>query len=182
VLVTVSAFREPYEAHLFRGRLEAEGIFALVLHEYWIGNEWPMSVAFGGVKVQVLQGQYEAAREIERACCRGEYRGFLREELGDLDDAVCPHCGGTEYRQRRPIIRAALAIMVSLTLGSVVPPTGWILRCKGCLREYRAPPPAYAARNIAMMGAGAVLLLVGVVTVWLWNSLDFLCDLGLPCL
>jgi uncharacterized paraquat-inducible protein A len=119
---------------------------------------------------------------VERACCRGDYRDLLRHELGDLDDPVCPHCGGTKYRQRRPIIRAALAIIVSLTLTTVVPPTGWILRCERCLREYGLPRRAYSARFGAVLATGTILLLIWALVVWAWNSMDFLCGLGLRCL
>ncbi len=53
MLTTVAAFREPWEAHMFCGRLMAEGIAAFVAHECHIGNAWHYSVALGGVKVQV---------------------------------------------------------------------------------------------------------------------------------
>lgn len=181
MLVTVSAFREPYEAHLFCGRLQTEGIVAFVAHETWIANEWPMSVAFGGVKVQVLQHEFETAREIERACCRGDYRELLLEEFGDLDDPVCPACGCTEYRKRRPFPRAALAIAVSLTLGTVLPPWGWILCCEHCGKEYRTPRPTFSTRIGTIVAAGLAVVMVEGVLVWLWNARGFWCHQGPMC-
>jgi len=168
VLVTVAAFREPYEAHLFRGRLEAEGIVAFVSHEYWIGNEWPMSVAFGGVKVQVSSDEYRLAREIERACCGGEFKTLLQQEIGDLDDAACPHCGGTVYCKRRPFPRAALAVAVSMTLGTVVPPAGWIHRCERCRKEYRAPHRPVSLDKCVLTAAAMAVFLLGAIALLHW--------------
>jgi hypothetical protein len=182
VLVTVSAFREPYEAHLFRGRLEAEGIFALVSHEMHVANKWVLSNALGGVKVQVSSDEVEMAREVERACCRGDYREQLREEFGDLDDPVCPHCGGTEYRKRRPFPRAALAVALSMMACSVLPPMGWILRCEHCLKEYRAPHRPVSVVKLVL--AGSAMLAVGIVSIALqhWFNNAFGCNGQFPCL
>jgi len=182
VLITVSAFREPYEAHLFRGRLEAEGVTAFVAHEMYIANDWPMSLAFGGVKVQVLFGQYEAARAIERACCRGEFRELLQDEIGDLNDPVCPCSGGTEYRKRRPFPCAALAIAVSLTLDTVVPPAGWIFRCERCLKEYRNPPVSYSLKRSLTVAAGMVGVSLLAIGFMLLKSMDVFCNFGFYCL
>jgi hypothetical protein len=57
VLITIAKFREPQEAHMLPHRLWAEGIFAVVSHQYHVGNNWVYSTALGGVKVQVLRAQ-----------------------------------------------------------------------------------------------------------------------------
>ena len=56
--VTIASFTSPLEAHMARGRLEAEGIPAFIAHENHIWAEWFLSNALGGVKVQVLK-QYQ---------------------------------------------------------------------------------------------------------------------------
>jgi hypothetical protein len=182
VLVTVSAFREPYEAHLFRGRLEAEGVTAFVAHEWNVANAWHRSVSLGGVKVQVSSDQYETAREIERACCRGDYRDVLRDEVGDLDDPVCPHCGGTEYRKRRPFLRAAVAVALSMTTACVVPPLGWILRCETCLKEYWAPHRPLTLAKCLLVAALMVGVALGVLIVLHWLHSAFGCSPEHDCL
>ncbi len=182
MLVTVSAFREPYEAHLFRGRLEAEGIFAVVSHEMHVANKWVLSNALGGVKVQVSTDEIELAREVERACCRGEYREMLRQELGDLDDPVCPYCGGTEYRKRRPFLRAVVAILLSRLAYSVFPPTGWILRCERCFKEYRAPHRPVSVAKLVLAGTAMVAVVIGLLTLQVWFNKVFGCYGQFPCL
>src|SRR5215471_4944565 len=64
MLVTVDSFREPWEAHLFKMRLEAEDIPAFVRLEYHIWMFWPYSTALGGARVQVPVHLQETACEI----------------------------------------------------------------------------------------------------------------------
>jgi hypothetical protein len=159
MLVTVSSFREPYEAHLFRGRLQAEGILAFVASEMHVANKWYLAHALGGVRVQVSSDEIELAREVEQACRDGVFHRLLREEIGDLDDPECPRCGGTEFRKRRPFPRAALAIAASLTFAVVIPPAGWILSCEACGRSFRAPHRPFSWPKAALVAA----TMIGVV-------------------
>lgn len=175
MLVTVSSFREPYEAHLFRGRLKAEGITAFVAHEMHVANKWYLSNGLGGVKVQVSSDEIELAREVERASQRGDYREALRAELGDLDDPVCPHCGGTTFRQRRPFLRAVLAVIVSMATITVFPPSGWILRCETCFREFRAPHRPLSWQKMAVIAVTIALFLIAMLAIIHWFYKVFGC-------
>jgi hypothetical protein len=86
---TVATFREAYQAHLAKGKLEAEGIPSIVVDEYLAGVNWMYSQAIGGVKVQVAEADYERAEEI------------LKEDYSKDVDALdqegpkesCPKCG-----------------------------------------------------------------------------------------
>ena len=98
---------------MFCSRLEAEGIPAVIAHEYHIGNAWHFSTALGGVKVQVQDERQEEAKSIENSCRDGEFRSLLELDFGGLDDVRCPNCGSSEYWKRRPLLRAVIAIMVS---------------------------------------------------------------------
>jgi hypothetical protein len=86
---TVASFREAYQAHLAKGKLETEGISAIVLDEYLVGINWMYSQAIGGVKVQVPEADYERAHKI----LEGDYA----EDLIALDPErsmdSCPECG-----------------------------------------------------------------------------------------
>lgn len=176
MLVTVASFREPYEAHLFRGRLAAEGILAFVSHEMHVANKWYLSNGLGGVKVQVSSDEVELARAVERACSRGDYQTLLRAEVGDLDDPVCSHCGGTEFRKRRPFIRAALAIAFSLTTSTVLPPVGWILRCERCLREFRAPHRPFSWQKTIGIAVTIALYAIATFAIIHWYYKVFGCQ------
>ena len=89
MLVTVASFTEPWEAHLFRLRLESEGIPAVVAHEQHVWAMWPYAMALGGAKVQVPPDEAEKAREVERRCRAGDYRAELEVEMGPLDGVQC---------------------------------------------------------------------------------------------
>jgi len=168
---TVAAYREPYEAHLLRGRLEAEGIPAIVSHECHAGVDWVISTGLGGAKVQVPEDFRQDARQIENLCREGEFRAMLEDTIGDLDEVKCPNCGSGEYRKRRPIFRAAIAIALSLSCNTVFPPLGWIHRCEGCGREYWPPRRPFDARKwfLVALTIVAFLLFLFVVSHWLYK-------------
>ena len=73
--VTVGAYNNPIEAHLARGRLEVEGIPALLAHEHHVWANWVYSQALGGVKVQVPAEHAVAAAKILDAHNRGHVHG-----------------------------------------------------------------------------------------------------------
>ncbi len=63
-LLTVESFSDPLEAHIAKGRLEAEGIQAFVANEHHIWANWMMSHALGGVRVQVASENIDVAKRI----------------------------------------------------------------------------------------------------------------------
>lgn len=67
-LVTIATAQWPWEAHILRGRLEAEGIFAAVIHENFIRAYFASLPAVGGARVQVIDDDVEAALKILRDC------------------------------------------------------------------------------------------------------------------
>jgi hypothetical protein len=65
-LVAVAAYLTPVEAHILRGRLEADGIFAAVIGaETGTNAPW---IATGGVRVLVRQEDFAQALKIKREC------------------------------------------------------------------------------------------------------------------
>ena len=154
---------------------------AFIAHEMNVANAWHRSVSLGGVKVQVSSDEVELAREIERACCRGDYRDVLREACGELDDPVCPHCGGAGYRKRRPFPRTALAVAVSMALAVVLPPLGWILRCETCLKEYRAPHRPLTLEKCVLVVATVTVFALGEVALLHWLDEVFGCSHPYNC-
>ncbi len=139
MLTTVAAFREPWEAHMFCSRLEAEGVPAFVVHEYHIGNAWHYSTALGGVKVQVGEERKEEAKSIERRCRGGEFRSLLESEFGAMDDVHCPNCGSGEHWKRRPLLGAVFAITLLGLFRAILPPIGWVYFCNRCGKKFKQP-------------------------------------------
>lgn len=64
MLVTVASYWLPYEAHLARSKLEAQGIPAALADEHTIEAQWLFANALGGVKVMVHPLYADAARAI----------------------------------------------------------------------------------------------------------------------
>lgn len=91
VMVTVATFPEAIEAHIFRNRLEAEGIPSVLADENIVSNQPWHSIAYGGIKLRVRQQDQERAAEII-AAIRGEKNmAVLR----------CPHCQSDKIDLKR---------------------------------------------------------------------------------
>jgi GNAT superfamily N-acetyltransferase len=136
LLITLATFREPNEAYMLCGRLQAEGIFARVAHAYHVGNDWNYSTALGGVKVQVISEEMKHARAIELVCLSGEFKSLIEGEFGAPDQIKCPSCG-SEVWKRRPFFLAAFSVLLSVVTGVVCPPAYWIYVCDKCGTEFR---------------------------------------------
>jgi DNA-directed RNA polymerase subunit RPC12/RpoP len=130
MLETVAIFRDPWEAHMLRMRLEAEGMPAFVAYEFHIGNNWLWSTALGGVRVQVWHHLAKDAWDVWQRCRNGEFRHDLVAEFGDIDDPHCPHCGSTELKKRRSVAMIALVVAALFILS--MPAWGWVYVCKKC--------------------------------------------------
>jgi hypothetical protein len=61
---TLASFNQPMDAYLLRARLEGSGIAAYIRDENLITLDWLYSNAVGGVKVDVMDEDYEKALEI----------------------------------------------------------------------------------------------------------------------
>jgi len=140
MLTTVASFTEPWEAHLFRLRLEAEGIPATVAHEHHVWAMWPYALALGGVKVQVPQSELANAMAVEERCRAGDYRAELETELGPFDAATCPQCGSAHVTSRRPILPIVLLIASYLCATVIFPLRASAHRCMDCGWKWRDGP------------------------------------------
>jgi Putative prokaryotic signal transducing protein len=132
MLVTVARFRDPWEAQMLRGRLEAEDIPAFVVHQYHIGTVWYLSRALHGVKVQVLSDDVAEARAVMARCSSGAYSAELLELFGTLGEPQCPNCGSISCKRRPVAAQATFAFVVFLLTRVVIPPTTWRRTCRVC--------------------------------------------------
>ncbi len=170
MLTTVAAFREPWEAHMFCSRLKTEGIPAFVAHEYHVGNAWHYSVLLDGVKVQVPDDRKDEAKAIEKLCRDGEFKSLLESKFGAMDDVRCPNCGSDAYWKRRPLLRAVIAITVSLLSGTLFPPLGWVYFCNRCGTKFMQPmcPKSFGkwAKILMAIAFAFVVLLSMALCLW----------------
>jgi hypothetical protein len=72
-LVMVARIYDPLEAEMLRGRLESEGIPAMVADTLTAQTNPFYKLAIGGVRVMVPEAYLAQAREIVRADARGDY-------------------------------------------------------------------------------------------------------------
>lgn len=72
-LVTVAQFSNPLKASVLRACLESHGVFAYVWGEHLGVANIFLSIAGGGVRVQVRSDQVDQAREVIAAFERGDF-------------------------------------------------------------------------------------------------------------
>lgn len=125
MLITIARYSLPYEAHIARSRLDAEGIPAFVADEHTINMQWLLSDALGGVRLQVPEAHVDKAL----AVLAEDREQDLLEEQG-VDAVPCPHCGSedTEYQQ----IGRRWAFLVFIGLDFPLFPVRDGIRCRQC--------------------------------------------------
>jgi len=155
---------------MFRSRLEAEGVPAVVTHEHHIWNAWHYSTALGGVKVQVYVDRNEQATDIAKRCSDGESREVLENHFGATDEIHCPNCGSHDNGKRRPIPCAAIAVAFSFMTGVVIPPAGWIYFCDRCDAKFSQVwltlDNSKLATILQASACGIALFLAGLLCFW----------------
>lgn len=106
-LITVATFSQPTEAHILKGRLEAEGIPCFLGDEHIIAAQPLYSVAVGGVKLQVTEGDEEEARVMIARIQAGMSEYILDDNIelapagyayGHL--AQCPICESEQVTEK----------------------------------------------------------------------------------
>jgi hypothetical protein len=120
-LITVVHFRDPWDAHIFRGRLEADGVPAFVTDDIVIGMRWYLSLAFGGVRVQVPNAYAARAAQILEDAESGTFEAELVEVFGDIDLRRCPKCSSANVRRRPSLVEFLIGIgLTFMNAGKVV--------------------------------------------------------------
>ena len=85
--VTVGWYLHPIEAEIARGRLESEGIPAFLHSQNHSHLDWPITLALGGIRLQVPSSAAEEAKEVLESV----------EPLPDSEeDIACPVCGSLD--------------------------------------------------------------------------------------
>ena len=135
-LATIATFTSPWEAHIAKGRLGAEGIPAFIAHEHHISAAWFLSNALGGVKLQVPDAYADAAQEIIQAHIKGKYEEALEQEFSDLEENACPRCKSKEYKSRFSY-GMLLLVILSLGLSVIFPIRKEIHICKNCGNKWK---------------------------------------------
>jgi len=137
MLVSVAAFLNAHEAHIFKARLEVENIGAFIQGEDFVYLKWPYAMAVGGVRVCVVEEEVGEARAVIENCINGHYRRELEAEIGDLDDPNCPACDSTSFKSRSSYADLALLALLFFLSGIIFPARACVRRCDACSRYWR---------------------------------------------
>ncbi len=90
--VTIAVYDNPLLAHIARGSLEASGIPCFLADEHIVSTNWLVSIAVGGVKLQVPQEWRQVGTEILQGTSRnnqgrdGDPHTVCRKGRGDDND------------------------------------------------------------------------------------------------
>jgi hypothetical protein len=124
--ITVASFSQPFEAHLAKTRLEADGITCVVSDEYLVRVDWLLSNAIGGVKLMVPVWEAERAKDI----LRPRPRLIVVADHATDGEMICPrcHCDDVYYTSYS---RRAAGLFV-LLLGFLIPWRDRKWTCKQC--------------------------------------------------
>ncbi len=98
------------EAHIVVGLLRAEGIDAYLFDADFVRQNWLKAIAFGGYRILV--------RDADVSTARGHIRTYrdTKTTLSHSDDAPCPSCSSTAYRDDPRPRRWVFAIYTALQL------------------------------------------------------------------
>lgn len=155
-LITVASFNEPTMAHVAQIQLEAEGIESYLDNENVVGMFWHYGNALGGVKVQVREGDAEAAQLILQGPQTNE--GGEVAESSDEIAMQCPHCDSTDVVKEKSCWHmSVLIILVALVLMMLIAGTIWLIvifmgiwmlqrkrwRCDACGHRWKARKRAF---------------------------------------
>ncbi|WP_018479737.1 putative signal transducing protein [Pontibacter roseus] len=136
-LITIATFNQPTEAHILKGRLEAEGIPCFLGDEHIIAAQPLYSVAVGGVKLRVTEGDEQEAREMLARIQGGTSEYILDDNIElappmqeHVQEVTCPECQ-SDYIGEEKYSKAVFSISY-LLLGFPVPFVSRKYTCYDC--------------------------------------------------
>ena len=121
MLVTVGWYMHPFDAHIARGLLESEGIPAFLHSIHHASINWTITLALGGIRLQVPAGVADEAIEVLEA----DFEFFDAEEI-----MVCPACASVNIVKSEMSWRLALFAVHLLNIP--LPFRRYEMVCKDC--------------------------------------------------
>lgn len=93
--VTIATFPDALKAQIVRGSLETQGIPCFIADEHTITNQPYLTMAYGGVRLQVQERDSERAREI--ITTRPTFS--VLEKAPEQSADKCPNCDSSKIEQ-----------------------------------------------------------------------------------
>jgi|JI10StandDraft_1071094.scaffolds.fasta_scaffold160232_2 hypothetical protein len=129
----VRTFSHAMEAHMAIGLLDAEGIPARIRDEHLVTQDWLLSNAVGGVRLEVALADVEAARAVLAAL-----DAETTQSAAQVGPLACPACESTdiEVRSRSRLGTAGWVVLVVLTGGLALLALRPRNHCRSCGRRW----------------------------------------------
>lgn len=124
--VSVGWYLHPIEAQIARGKLESEGIPAFLHSNYHSNLDWPITLALGGIRLQVPPAVAERAMEILAS---------IEALPDDPEESTCPGCGSLETAEIDLSWRIAFLVVHALHIP--LPFSRGKRRCQKCGTKWR---------------------------------------------
>ena len=124
--VSVGWFLNPIEAQIAKGKLESEGIPAFLDTANHSTTNWPITLALGGIRLQVPPSAAQRAAEI---LAEVSPKGMNTEEL------ICPSCGSSNTHRMKATWK--LSILSSHILGIPLPFSSKRQHCDQCGNSWK---------------------------------------------
>lgn len=140
-LVTIATFNELTEAHILKGRLEAEGILCFLGDEHIVGVQPFYSVAVGGVKLKVTEGDVMEAKSIlsriQEGASEFDYDTIeMAPPMQEHPEAhTCPNCGSDNVAEEK--YNKTVFGLSYLLLGFPVPFMSRKYTCYNCRHTWK---------------------------------------------
>jgi hypothetical protein len=131
MLTTIARFRDPWEAHMFRGLLDCEGLLAVTAFDRHVSVNWPISLALGEVQVQVASEDRDEALAIWHEVQAGEYKAVLANRFGGFE-IRCPKCRSGDIKRRFSVPSVTCLVLFTLIAGAIFAPRRKICECRHC--------------------------------------------------
>lgn len=113
-LVTIATFNEATEAHILKGRLEAEGILCFLGDEHIVGAHPFYAVAVGGVKLKVTESDVNDAKAILQSIREGDALfdydtiDLAKPEEAEKQLSTCPRCKSEHTKEKTSLLKPLL--------------------------------------------------------------------------
>ncbi|PHM37021.1 hypothetical protein [Xenorhabdus innexi] len=108
-------FMSPIEAHIILGRMLSEGIYAQIIDDGVVWNNYMCSHAFGGVKLLVHDSEHKRAEEILSGIYDNQY--LLNEKNPEVKSSVSMQ----QQSNSSALCNTTLVILLFLTIGVALP-------------------------------------------------------------
>lgn len=176
--VVVSTHTVAIDAHIVKGRLEAEGIPAALEDDQYITMDWFLSTALGGVKVSVPEAYEEAALEVLQKTNNNEYQlskldseALAQEPAAEFVPEVpteCPKCHS--YKISRIEWMRHLSLVVLYFLHSPIAFSQRYYSCDDCGHVFRADKSNFSNVTWTVVTIFSILLAMLMVFVLVYSG------------